>query len=222
MNDLLTLDDCWNRIGIQGDQSCDRLEEFFHCRNCPMYADAARLLMQRRVPAAYALEWAERFAAPNAIERVGEQSMLVFRLGLEWLGLPTSCLVRITDQTMVHHLPHRSNEILSGIVNAGGKLTAQFSLAALLGIDDARQPAASDHHLYARLMVLALGAHTIAVPAQELHGIVRYGAADVVAAPDTVNRGIARYLAGVTAVGAMQVGLLDAGLLTRVVAEALL
>lgn len=222
MNADLTLDDCWNRIGIQGDQSCERLVEYLHCRNCPVYSDAARVLMQRRVPAAYAQEWAEHFAAPLAAERVGERSMMVFRLGREWLGVPTGCLVRITDQTPAHRLPHRSNAVLTGIVNAGGRLTAQFSLAALLSID--QQPASdiTDRRRYARSMLLALGAHTLSVPVQEVHGIARYRAADVMAVPATVNRGVARYLDGVSAVGTMQVGLLDAGLLARTVAEALL
>ena len=221
MNQTLRLDDCWNRIGIQGDQSCERLAQVLHCRNCPVYADAAQRLMQRRVPATYAQEWAERFSTPIPSERAGEHSVMVFRLGLEWLGLPTACLVRIVDQTTVHFLPHRSNAILSGIVNSGGKLTAQFSLAAMLSIDQQAEPDARHRHRYARLMILALGAHTVAVPVQELHGIARYRAADVVAAPATVNRGVARFLAGVTALETMQVGLLDAGLLERTVAEAL-
>lgn len=215
------LDDCWNRIGIQGDRSCSRLAETLHCRNCPVYSDAARILMQRRVPSAYAQEWAEHFAMPTAVERPDQHSMMVFRIGHEWLGLPTNCLIRITHQTAVHYLPHRSNEVLSGIVNAGGKLTAQFSLAALLTIDQQREPDTGKRHRYARLMVLALGAHTVAIPVQELHGIARYGATDIKAAPATVNRGVARYLAGVTTVDSMQVGLLDEGRLARMVGEAL-
>ena len=221
MNQTLRLDDCWNRIGIQGDHSCPRLVETLHCRNCPVYSDAARFLMQRRVPSAYAQEWAEHFATPAAVELPDQHSVMVFRLGHEWLGLPTTCLLRIADQTAVHYLPHRSSEVLTGIVNAGGKLTAQFSLAALLTIDEQREPDAGNRHRYARLMVLALGAHTVAIPVQELHGIVRYGATDVKAAPATVNRGVARYLAGVATVDSMQVGLLDEGMLARIVAEAL-
>ena len=221
MNSNLRLDDCWNRIGIQGDQSCERLIDFQHCRNCPVYSEAARTLMQRRVPDTYAQDWADRFATPNATAKIGDQSMLVFRLGMEWLGLPTACLVRIEGQTPVHYLPHRSNELLEGIVNAGGRLTAQFSLCALLGIDQSREPAAINRHRYARLMVLTLGAHTVAIPVQELYGIARYRTADVLAAPATINRGIRRYLDGVTAVETMQVGVLDAGLLAHTVAGAL-
>ena len=31
--DMLTLADCWNRIGVAGDQSCEKLAAHVHCRN---------------------------------------------------------------------------------------------------------------------------------------------------------------------------------------------
>ncbi|HBP1772226.1 TPA: chemotaxis protein CheW, partial [Pseudomonas aeruginosa] len=39
--DTQQVDDCWNRIGVHGDKSCERLAEHVHCRNCEVYAAAA-------------------------------------------------------------------------------------------------------------------------------------------------------------------------------------
>ena len=41
---LPAVDDCWNRIGIHGDKSCERLAAHVHCRNCEVHAAAATLL----------------------------------------------------------------------------------------------------------------------------------------------------------------------------------
>ena len=40
---LPAVDDCWNRIGIHGDKSCERLAAHVHCRNCEVHAAAATL-----------------------------------------------------------------------------------------------------------------------------------------------------------------------------------
>ncbi|MCB2511750.1 hypothetical protein KQ696_15470, partial [Listeria monocytogenes] len=39
--------DCWTRIGVHGDKSCERLAEHGHCRNCEGYAAAATYLLDR-------------------------------------------------------------------------------------------------------------------------------------------------------------------------------
>ncbi len=42
--------DCWNRIGVNGDRSCPELTSFVHCRNCPVFAAAARSFFDRPAP----------------------------------------------------------------------------------------------------------------------------------------------------------------------------
>ena len=56
--------DCWNRIGTAGDQSCPELIEAIHCRNCPVYATAARDFFERSAPTGYLEEWTRILAAP--------------------------------------------------------------------------------------------------------------------------------------------------------------
>ena len=77
------IDDCWNRIGVHGDKSCERLQAHIHCRNCEVHAVAAIRLLDR-----YALhrEVEEEQASG---EDLGEtRSTLVFRLGTPGWGSP--------------------------------------------------------------------------------------------------------------------------------------
>ncbi len=48
---------CWNEIGIRGDQSCPELVTAIHCRNCSVFAAAARNFLDRPAPAGYLAEW---------------------------------------------------------------------------------------------------------------------------------------------------------------------
>ena len=49
--------DCWNHIGVTGDQSCSELKKFVHCRNCPVFAAAARTFFDRPAPEGYLAGW---------------------------------------------------------------------------------------------------------------------------------------------------------------------
>ena len=46
----VTFDDCWNRIGVRGDSSCERLVEYVRCLNCPVFEAAAAKLLERPIP----------------------------------------------------------------------------------------------------------------------------------------------------------------------------
>ncbi len=89
--DAEAIDDCWNRIGIYGDKSCPLLVDHIHCRNCAVYSAAATRLLDR-----YALlQESHEQVAVVAGEEIVTRSLLMFRLGEEWLGLATRCLVEI-------------------------------------------------------------------------------------------------------------------------------
>ena len=46
-SDARRIDDCWNRIGVRGDHSCERLVRHIHCRNCEVYERSAAELLDR-------------------------------------------------------------------------------------------------------------------------------------------------------------------------------
>lgn len=103
------IDDCWNRIGVHGDKSCPLLAEHVHCRNCQVYAAAATRLLDRYALAQDA-HAQTHVQAPVSVGR----SLLLFRLGEEWLALATRCLVEVAPLQPVHSLPHQRSRVLQG------------------------------------------------------------------------------------------------------------
>lgn len=215
------IDDCWKRIGVAGDQSCDKLAVHVHCRNCPVYAGAAQRNLQRPVGDDYKREWADHFRRPGDAADASDSSALVFRIGREWLALPTRIFLSVTPRATPHALPHRGGGALAGIVNVGGKLHPAIALGALLGIDELAQPPARGRHTYARVLLMQWEGQAFALPVADLHGIVRY-AADAVRPPAaTINKGLSRFLSGVIEHGDMRVGCLDTALLGHQLTRAL-
>ena len=209
MNDM----GCWNQIGVAGDKSCGKLAPLVHCRNCEVYADAALRNLQRPAGDAYRAEWAALLRQPLARADTSDTSALAFRIGREWLALPTAMVAQVAPQATAHRLPHRGGSGLAGIVNVGGKLMPAVSLAAMLDLDERDAPAREGRHTFARLLVVEWEGRTFALPVADLYGIVRYASTGLTAPAATINRGVERYLLGVTSLGDMHVGVLDASLI---------
>src|SRR3954470_1625658 len=143
--------DCWNQIGTSGDASCPELRTHVHCRNCPVFASAARAFFDRPAPGGYLAEWTRWLAqseepggheagepiAGGERDRVG---VLIFRLGQEWLAFRTQTVAEVTLPRPVHRIPHRSSEVLIGLVNLRGQLQLCISLSGLLGVESALGP----------------------------------------------------------------------------------
>ena len=165
------VDDCWNRIGVNGDRSCPELEEHVHCRNCPVFARAARGFFDRRAPEGYLAEWSELLGRPADKESVDDAALLVFRLGDEWLALSLSVVAEVTALRPVHRVPHRTNRVFSGLVSLRGQLQLCVSLHGLLDVapaDPIDDPSANP-----RLVVIRKDSETWAFPAEEVTGVQR-------------------------------------------------
>ncbi|MFK7699422.1 chemotaxis protein CheW [Pseudomonas caspiana] len=165
--DAQAVDDCWNHIGIHGDRSCPLLVEHIHCRNCPVYSAAATTLLDR-----YALTRSDNDHVQTADLQVKTKtrSILVFRLGEEWLGFPTRCLVEIAPLQAIHSLPHQRSRALLGVANVRGALVACLSLIELLGLDTTVVPAQSSR-IMPRMLIVAAEGGPVVVPVDEVHGI---------------------------------------------------
>lgn len=161
------VDDCWNRIGVRGDKSCAQLPEHIHCRNCPVYAAAAIRLLDR-----YSLGDESAVLAPVVDEAAPEagRAYLIFRLGDEWLGLPTRALAEVVAECALHSLPHQRSPALLGVANVRGTLVACVSLGELLGLDR-RTSAPVDGRVVPRMLILAAAGGPVLSPVDEVDGI---------------------------------------------------
>ncbi len=153
-DDAQAIDDCWNRIGVHGDKSCPLLAEHIHCRNCSVYSAAATRLLDR-----YALQQDDRDLAHAPVDiDVATRSLLVFRLGEEWLALTTRSLVEVAPLQPIHSLPHQRSRALLGVANVRGALVACLSLVELLGLEPGAATTAGGRVMPRMLIVAAQGA----------------------------------------------------------------
>lgn len=194
---------CWKVIGVVGgDRSCPALVEHVHCRNCPVFAAAGRGLLERVPPDGYLDEWTVRLAEsrPSAAKPI---SLVVFRIGPEWLALDTAAVVEVCEARPVLRLPHRRGA-LAGVVSIRGEVQLCVSLHELF---DLRRDGAP---VLRRMLLIAHDDEAWAIPADEVHGVVRFEAADVGDPPMTLTRGLVGAIVGVMRWGERSAGWLRA------------
>ncbi|HWH88718.1 MAG TPA: chemotaxis protein CheW [Pseudomonas sp.] len=190
--DARAIDDCWNRIGIHGDKSCPLLEEHIHCRNCSVYSAAATRLLDR-----YSLQQDQRDAVVTNVEAdVKTRSLLMFRLGEEWLGLATRSLVEVAPLQAIHSLPHQRSRALLGVANVRGALVACLSLVELLDLDGSVAPV-SGGRVMPRMLIIAAHGGPVVVPVDEVDGIHAIDERILDAASQSGAQASAKYTRGV-------------------------
>lgn len=203
------LDDCWNRKGVRGDRSCPSLAEHIHCRNCPVFAEAARGLLDRPVPADYAAGWSSHFAAAKVAEKPSNRSAVVFRIGSEWFALPTDLCDEISERRRIHSLPHQRNPAVLGLVNIRGALIICVSLARMLSLHEGGPGESGRGPGPARMVVMRHASGPIAFPVAEVQPTLRFHEDTLRNVPVTVARASSNYVAGLLPWRDRQVGYLD-------------
>ena len=200
--------DCWNTIGVRGKATCEHLPEVAHCRNCPEYVAAGRLLLDRSVPGSSPEEWARLIAEPRQARRLSTISVVIFRIGAEWLALKTVVFERAVTSRAVHLVPSRTNRVFRGIVNVGGELLLCVSAGEALGMiqDTTDIPNGKARE---RLLVVSREGQRWAFHVDEVLGVRSLATEDLAPAPATLSNAPDAVTASVFSVDARRVGLLD-------------
>jgi chemotaxis-related protein WspD len=216
------LDDCWNRIGVRGDRSCARLIAHIHCRNCPVYSAAARRLLDTPASSDYSRAWTDHFAQPFAVVEADTHSVMIFRVGAEWLAVSTHSCAEVTSSRVIHSLPHRRSGAVLGLANVRGVLRVCVSLGAILQVTaDTAADQAAQRSVTQRLLVLSWPDGTVAVPVDEVHGVHRFRAQDSKQVPATLARARCTYTKAVLCWRDRSVGVLDEQLLGYTITRSL-
>jgi len=126
----ITVDDCWNRIGVwagREQRSCEELEAHSHCRNCPSYKAAGRMLLQRPV----------ELMDPDELAIVVEKtttdvSYVCFRVGQEWFSLITNKILSTINPLPVRKIPHVTASSVEGICYNDGDSLLVIDMASLI------------------------------------------------------------------------------------------
>jgi len=171
-------------------------------------------LADRALPADYLDEWATHIAKPKQLAARGTASAVVFRVGTEWLAVPTGVCHEVSARKPVHTIPHRRNGIVLGLVNVRGDLVICVSLSAVLGVVDAPYDRPERRRISReRLLLLEYNGQRLTWPVTDLHGVHRYHPDDLQEVPATVAKGTAVYTRAVLPWQNKAVGLLDEQLL---------
>ncbi len=209
-----TTEKCWRQIGAWGDQSCTELKTHLHCHNCPVYVDSGRHLFQQTAPPSYLDEWHEVLAQETAAADLQLQSVMVFRIGTEWMALDTIRLVEVHPLRPIHRVPHIRPTGFLGLVNLRGRLHLCLSLAKLFGLESAPQTTNGDETTSSeRLVTLEKDGELWAATVDHVEGIFRFPPQDVQAPPVTVAKAASTFTKGVVAMGDRKLAWLDEELL---------
>jgi len=193
---------CCKTTGVFGDGSCPRLADLIHCRNCPEYARAGRLLFDRPQPAAEREQWTELLSREKETEPPGMVSAVVFKVSCEWFALKTAFLQEITDLRPVHTVPYRSNAAFKGLANINGELLLCLDPAPAVGL--APEPAA-----VRRMIVAVKDGHRFALLVEDIRGVHRIAPGAITRPPATVAKAPAALTSGLFALDGTTIGLLD-------------
>jgi chemotaxis-related protein WspD len=209
---LGVVNDCWNRIGVRGDKSCPELVRHIHCRNCPVYRAAGRALLDAAPPEGHSAFWTAQFAEAAVEVEPDAHSVMIFRVGVEWFGVPTRLCVEVTGPRSIHSLPHRRR----------GALLVCVSLAAILHlVQDGPSSQSQQGGAQQRLLVIGWEEGAVAMPVDEVHGVTRFREQDMRPVPATVARAQATYTRGVLPPSGRSAGLLDTDLLYHTIGRSL-
>lgn len=208
----ISIDDCWTRIGVTGDRSCERLRQHVHCRNCPVFAAAGEQLLDRSLTPDYRRAWALHFASPKIQRTPGIISLVLFRIGHEWLALPTPAFQEVVEVRKIHTIPHRRQGALLGLVNVRGELLLAVSLARVLGLEHSKKNNGNGTN-YQRLLVSNWESQRVVFPVDEVHGVHRCDPEQLGEPPATLSKSGTSYTHAVLHWEGNLVCCLDANLL---------
>ncbi len=200
---------CWHEIGVMGDQTCPELAAVIHCRNCSVFAAAARSFLDRPPPDGYLAEWTRVLDDADSGALSEGIGVVIFRLGDEWLALRAPVVVEVTPVRPVHRIPHRSSAIVAGLVNLRGQLRLCASLHDLLGATPRASAAATTPDGVSRMIVIGREAESWVFTADEVLGVPRVSPDLLRNVPSTLANPTVSFSQSVFTWHGRSVGLLD-------------
>jgi len=210
MNNI-KINDCWNTIGVWGDQSprCERLKNIIHCHNCEIYTQAGSQLLGRQAEESYLEEWKTNLNQPRIEKDINLKSALVFRMGDEWFALASKYVKEITHCDKHHSLPHRKNQVLRGLVNVHGELLLNVSLGYLFRISKSE---IESKYTNERYIIINDNNELFAFPVTEVREIIHYNMEDIQSTPSTIKKDTSCFIKGIIRHKNTDVGLLNSDL----------
>ena len=171
-------------------------------------------LLDTDAPAEDLARWTSHFAQPKHVKALDTQSIVIFRVGQEWLALPTPCVTEVSNLLPIHSLPHRSSGTILGLASVRGELLVCVSLGHMLGLEPSEGADLNVRRTaHQRVLVIRRAQVRAVCPVDEVHGIHRLHPRELKDVPATVARATATYSKALLSWRDHSVGLLDDELL---------
>lgn len=143
--------------------------------NCRVYINAASKALDREMPHEYRSEWQQHLAEEPCQPQRKDLSVVVLRIGIEWLALSSALLKEILENTVVRRIPHTKDPAILGLVAVRGQIQLCISLGKLLNINLVPSPmSGADEPVRKykqRLLVIDLQGRTYVFPCDEISGM---------------------------------------------------
>lgn len=152
-------------------------------------SSSAITLLDRALPDVIRREWTERVAAPLHRRERGTESVVLFRIGAEWLALSTALVYAIAPVHAMHTIPRRRDSAALGIVNIAGALIVCVSLGTILGVAPRADEAGGESGAARMIIVSAIGGK-LAFRVDEMHGVHRFGLDELRPLPATLGNAV--------------------------------
>ena len=205
---------CWSHIGVWGDHTCEELEKVIHCHNCRVFTRSGQELFARSSRPEYVEEWTQVLAEKQVVTQTKDNSVILFRLSGEWLALPVSLFKEAQEDLPFHRIPHRSSDLLLGLVNIRGTLELCISLRRALEIEELDDEAeVSVTKPRPQLLLIEKDRERWVFRVDEVAGIHRYSEEEIEPPPATLAKASSAFTKGILSWGDRRVDLLDDELL---------
>jgi chemotaxis-related protein WspD len=180
---------CWLSIGVFGSGICELLDEYNHCKNCPVYALGGRQLLEREVSPEMINEWTSIISLPKEIESSNKISLVIFRIADEWLGINTNIFQEAVVQRFIHFVPARTNDYFHGIINVNGELLMCISLAKLINLPFVSSESENSKSKKFKNLLVIFDKYTrFAFPVDEFFGVASVSKDNMTEPPLTVSK----------------------------------
>ena len=177
-------------------------------------AKSANKLLERAPESSYTEEWTALLAKEQDQPRdTHEVASILFRIGQEWLAFPAIYLHEVTNNKVVHKIPHQRNTMFKGLVNLRGQLRICISLGHLLEIKESAVPSKTHGLNYKRMISIGRDGSQWIFPVDEVSGVYHFNLDHMKYVPVTVVKSKVNFLKGVILHEGMNIGYIDEELL---------
>ncbi|GAB1370563.1 chemotaxis protein CheW [Candidatus Kapaibacterium sp.] len=182
-------ENCWQESGVFGNGTCEWLDNYYHCKNCPVFALGGRKLLNRELLPELVNEWTNIISLPKDADNLSKKSYFIFKISDEIFGISTNIFLEALVNKAVHYIPGRTNDFLHGVINVNGELHLCFSLSNILKIDSVEMINTNNGLPYFNnLLMVSHDNIRFAFPVSEFYGVNKFDVDLLQSPPQTISK----------------------------------